>query len=448
MKKFLKVTLSFAAALTFTACGDFTQKNVELANPSSNTGVNNVDLLLAETSRINSGDFSIEKLIANTGSFVVEPMIQKLKQDLNELDQSINQFCGSLDAFTELTTEQLNTLRQPIQENWKEAMATYHKVDMMRFGPVDDGANTTMESIYSFDASTRCNVDTQLFLLSLRGTSRLPNMDVINNYNIRGLDSLEALYFADPNKTRCVRVSPRVAKWFEKPLLEREKTVCTYSKHLLTDIVKKANELAKQWSPQQGHYTATMLRGTAGSPLQVTNKISQALFHVYKSTSDLKLAYPAGFEIRVRGSLTKCPDKSCPQNAEHLYADFSLEAIEASLEGFRHLFFGINPNTGLNGNGFDDLLRSREFDAISNQMKEYVDNFLINIRALKEKTTLSQALKNLDVDKCEATTSEDRQEEVCALVWDLRKITDLLKNEYLSALQEFSAPAQAQGDND
>lgn len=443
-----KLILTSLALTTLISCEDFTQKNIDQATPPVNQEANSVDLLLSETSRINSGEFSIEKLIANTGSFVVEPLVGELNQNIGKLSQSINQYCGSLSAFTELSKEQVETLRRPIQESWKDAMATYHKLDMMKFGPVDDGSDTTMDSLYTFDASTRCAVDTQLFLLSLRGPGRLPSMDMINNYNIRGLDTLEPLFFADPNQTRCVRVNPRVAKWFEKPLLEREKTVCTYSKHLLSDIVKKADELAKKWSPQQGHYTATMLRGNAGSPLEVTNAISQALFHVYKSTSDLKLAYPAGFEIRVNGSLTKCPDTSCPKNSEHLYADFGFEAIEASLEGFRHLFFGINPRSGLNGNGFDDLLRSREFDAIADQMKANVDTFLKNLRALKKETTLSEALKNIDRTKCEASTSEDRQEEVCALVWDLRKVTDLLKNEYLSALQEFSAPAQAQGDND
>ncbi len=443
-----KLALTTLVLTSFFSCDDFTQKNIEQAVPPTTPEVNNVDLLLSGSNQINSGEFTLEKLIANTGSLVVEPLVQELKQNIRELDQSINQHCGSLDAFTELKTEQLETLRKPIQENWKKAMATYHKIDVMRFGPVDDGSDTTMDSLYTFDGEARCNVDTQLFLLSVRGTSRLPSLNVINNYNIRGLDTLEALYFADPNKTRCIRANPRVVRWFERPLLEREKTVCTYSKHLLSDMVKKADELAKRWSPQEGYYTAAMLRGGEGSPLEITNKISQALFHLYKSTSDLKLAYPAGFEIRVRGSLTKCPDTSCPEKSEHLYADYGFEAIEASVEGFRHLFFGINPKTGVNGNGFDDLLRSREFDELSDQMKSHVDNFLTNIRALKEKTTLKEALKNIDRTKCEVTTSENREEEVCALVWDMRKITDLLKNDYLSALQEFSAPAQAQGDND
>lgn len=445
MKNFALVSLLL---ITLLSCDDFTQKNLDVAAPTSKQEVNNADLLLTDTARINSGEFTLEKLLANTGTFVTEPLIQKLNQNIEDLNQSINQYCGSLDAFSDITKEQVETLRIPIQENWKKSMRTFHQLEMMAFGPATEITNNTMESLYSFDGEEKCRLDAQLFQLSLRGPSRLPQLDVINNYNIRGLDSLEPLFFADPNKSRCSRVNPRIAKWFEGPLLNREKTVCTYSKHILSDMVKKANDLAKRWSPLQGHYTAAMLNGSAGSPLEIVNTISQAMFFLDTNTKDIKIAYPAGFEVRIDGTITKCPDNSCPDKAEHPYSDFGFDAIESSVEGFRYLFFGINSQTNFDGNGFDDLLINREFKELSDTLRANTDTLLNNIRSLKKETTLREALKNIDPAKCESTTSENRLEEVCAIVWDIRKVTDLLKNEYLSALQELSAPRQAQGDND
>lgn len=447
MKKFKTASL-LSLLFILASCEDFTQKNIEVATPPKQE-VNTVDLLLGETSRINSGEFSIEKLLANTGSFVTEPLVQKLKREINDLNSAVNQHCSSLGVFTQITSEQLSTLRKPIQENWKKAMRSYHQLAMMSYGPATDITSTFFDSLYTFDGEEKCRLDANLFQVSERGVSRLPRLDVINNYNVRGLDTLEPLFFADPNKTRCTgRVNPRIAKWFEGPLLEREKVVCTYAQHLLKDMTVKASELAKQWSPQQGHFTAVMLRGGAGSPIELVNQISQSLFSLDTNTKDVKLAFPAGFEVRIDGTVTKCPDATCPNKREHIYANFALDALEASVEGFRMLFLGLNPETGVNGNGFDDLLSNRGHGELAVQMTQNTNDLLKNIQALKEKTTLGDALKLVDPVKCEETTSENRLEEVCALVWDIRKVSNLLKNEYLSALQELSAPGQAQGDAD
>lgn len=444
----LSFSLSLAVASTLTSCEDFTQKNIDVATPQQQE-INQVDLLLGGSSAINEGEFTLEKLIANTGTFVVEPLVRQLKNDMLGLEKSIQQHCSSLGVFTDLSTEQLQTLRRPVQESWKKAAVTFHKLAAMDFGPADRTKSVILDSLYTFDRQEKCRLDATLFAVSSRGNRSLPGFAQTNNYNVRGLDSLEPLFFADPNKSRCTgRVNPRIAKWFEEPLLKREQVVCSFSQHIVKDMVTKADELAKQWAPSQGHYTATMLRGTVGKPLTVTNNISQTLFSLYSLVREVKLAYPAGLEAKIDGVLTKCPDATCPDKREHTYANFAFDALEASIEGWRMLFLGINPETGTNGNGFDDLLRSRDFDDLAQRMTTYTDTLLENIRTLKAQMTMGETLKNVDPVKCEESTSENRLVEVCALVDDIKKVTDLLKVQYLAALQELSAPAQSRGDND
>ena len=442
-----KVKILILTSILLTSCEDFTQKNLDVAVAPVKE-LDNIDLLLSETSRINSGSFTIEKFLANTGSFVTQPLVERMANELDSFNQSVNQYCLGVEVLTELSLEQLKKLREPVQENWKKAMSSYHQLSMMSYGPAALASSTVMNSLYTFDGEEKCRVDFELYKLSTGGITRLPRTDVINNYNVRGLDALEPLFFGDPNKSRCSRPNSRIVEWFKTPLLSREKTACTYAKHLLKDIQKKGRELAKLWSPNEGHYTATMLRGGAGSPIELTNSIGQGLFLLDTNTKDVKLAYPAGFEVRIDGTVTKCPESVCPKKREHLYADFSLEAIESSLVGFRLLFLGINPQTGVNGFGFDDLLRSRDHGDVAEKMSSALENVLKSVRSFKESTSLALALENLDPVKCEQTTADNRLEEACALVWDIREVTNLLKNEYLSALQELSAPGQAQGDAD
>ena len=442
----LKTSL-FILPLVLTSCEDFTQKNIEFSAPKP-VEENVVDRLLVEANSINEGEFSIEKLIANVGTFVTQPVVEDLKNQISVLDASLKSHCGAINVLSTLEDTQLEELRKPLQENWKKAILTYHKLATLNFGPGAEETSTAMNSLYSFDGEEKCRVDLQLFRYSRQGEAALPRFDVIDNYNVRGLDSLEPLFFASPSQTRCSKANPRIVQWFEKPLIEKEKVVCAYSLHLMKDIVAKANELSKAWSPQTAHYTAQMLRGKKGSPLEVTNNISQALFYLDTDTKDKKLAYPAGFEVRINGTVQSCSPDVCPSKIEHPYAEMGFESLIASLEGSKALFQGIGHKTNKNGFGFDDLLSSREKASLSEKMISGIDAAIENLRKQQKKGSFKDLFKNIDPDKCQSSTSENRIVEACALVQDIRKVTNLLKNEYLNALGELSAPRQAQGDND
>ena len=183
-----------------------------------------------------------------------------------------------------------------------------------------------------------------------------------------------------------------------------------------------------------------MLRGTRGSALEVINNISQALFNLDTVIKDRRLSFPIGNEVSIRGSGKTCQTELCPLYREHPYAEMGFDALEISLQSFRDLFTGTAFVSGRKGFGIDDLLKNRDQASLSNEMLAGIDNTLKNLRALKEKTTLKEALSNIDKEKCEQTRSDNRLVEICALVWDIRKTTDKLKNEYINALSGLSAP--------
>jgi predicted lipoprotein len=152
--------------------------------------------------------------------------------------------------------------------------------------------------------------------------------------------------------------------------------------------------------------------------------------------------------VRLDGVLTKCPDASCPEAREHPYSELGLQSLLTSLNGFKNLFMGISIEDQRNGFGLDDLLRDRGHEQIADAISSNLEQAITEVRRLESKTTMGELLKDIDPTKCQNSSSENRLEEACALVWDLRGITNLLKNEYLAALQELSAPRQSRGDND
>lgn len=417
------------------SCNDFTERN-EI--PKSNfSGTATYD-----------GTFTTERLIGNLGAYIITPSVEELDENIQELNANYNSFCDSLNDYENesFDSQTFATLSESVKESWKAATRSYHIFSTMNVGPTANESSAILDSIYTFDRQDKCRLDQAVVLYDLR--SRLPRFDVIDNYNVRGLDSLERFIFGDQTQSVCARANSRLNKYFEKPLLERSKINCVFGKHLLSDITSQSNVLRKTWSTTEGHFTKKLLDGSEGTATEVVNKISQALFFLDTDTKDKKLAYPAGFEVNIDNQVQKCIEASCPENREHPYAEFSLEAILASVEGFKSLFFGINLSNGIKGYGLDDLLISRGHQDIADEIRVNLDNLIKRLEFNIQSTNLKSLLDEVTINDCEASSTNKRINEACSLVWDIRKVTDILKNEYLAALSEFNAPKQAQGDND
>ena len=126
----------------------------------------------------------------------------------------------------------------------------------------------------------------------------------------------------------------------------------------------------------------------------------------------------------------------------------SIEAIVSNLEGFYFAFNGIDPITGVNGMGMDDYLSSQNHQSIAQAMNNAINNARKRFSAHVGKNSLYELSLDVSKNLCDASTSENRIVEICALYQDLRAITNILKNDYILALRDISAPSQSQGDMD
>lgn len=442
----MKNTLLLSLTLLFSvACQDFTEKNLELADNGNPNEVSAGEFLLSNKSQINKGEFTLNKLLANVGVYVVSPLVSQLNQNIDSFSHGLDQYCTALTVMENISLEDLETLKKPLREQWKDSMRVYHQLELMKFGPATDPESTAMDSIYSFTGEDKCRVDLQLLQVE-RG--RFPRFDVINNYSVRGLDAIEPLLFGNPEKSRCKRTNRQLDNFFARPLIEKENIACQYMQHITQDMTAKAVELNDAWSENKGRYAFKMLKNKEKATIDFVNQVSQSLFALDTVTKDVKLSYPAGFEIRINDVLQKCPEASCPESREHPFSELSLDSLYYSILGFKKLFSGINVLSDEDGYGFDDLLKTRGHKKLAIEMLTHTDSLLSTLERLNQETTLNELLKNYSQDECEQTDSKNRVVEACALVWDLREITNLLKNEYLVALSELSAPRNASGDND
>lgn len=442
----MKNTLLLSLTLLFTvACQDFTEKNLELADNGNPNEVSAGEFLLSNKSQINRGEFTLNKLLANVGVFVVSPLVSQLNQNIDSFSHGLDQYCAALSVMETIDKEDLDVLKKPLQEQWIDSMRVFHQLELMKFGPATDPSSTAVDSIYTFTGEDKCRVDLQLLQVQ-RG--RFPRFDVINNYSVRGFDAIEPLIFGDPDISRCTRTNRQLDNFFARPLIERENVACLYMQHITKDMVQKGVELNDAWSESKGRYAFKMLKNKEKATIEVVNQVSQALFALDTVIKDVKVSYPAGFEIRINDVIQKCPAAACPDSREHPYSELSLESLYYSILGFKHLFTGTNVYSDEDGYGFDDLLRTRGFKKLASQMIEHTESLLTTLEKLNKETTLKDLLKDYSQDECQQTDSKNRVVEACALVWDLRKVTNLLKNEYLVALSELSAPRNASGDND
>lgn len=432
-------TIVLLTLITLFSCGDKVNsskdENVVDESIYDEKGALKTDLVL-----INQGKFSHEKLIANIGLGLVIPTTEEFKDHSLELQEELNQYCEQMNIKKKIDSLEINVLRRGIQQAWKRAMQTYHRLELFRFGAANEASSNFYQAVYTHHYSSKCLVDRRVLLMSSR--NRLPNLAQIDNFQERGLDALEPLFFDDINNSRCRRVNARLQVWFDKSPVQRQQDICRYSKHLVKDIVYQAETLSDQWALNKGNYLTEILRNEKlGTHIQALNKISTALFQL-DILKAKKLAYPAGLEVKVDQQVIQCAQASCPGKTEHLYAKFSIESLISNVKAFKDLF------QGKDGFGFDDFLKEEGYQELVTKFEKSIEAALESLNLALGKTTVEILTTDIDRSQCEATSTTHRKVEACALLADIKIVTDLLKNEYLLALKELSAPKETQGDLD
>lgn len=387
----------------------------------------------------------LELVVKNIGREVTIPTVNQMSSDASELVTAVTQMCSELESKQALSVTELDQVRLKAQEKWKQMMMTFHRFELMQFGPVTNPLSTTMPSLYTFDTGNKCKVE----LLVSR--NRKPDLSPADEdgYKLFGLDVYEHILFADPQKSLCERTRP--GSWFEvTSLLERQKAMCGYLNYIGQELVGQATKLKNDWAITGGNFTNQILVDNALGPVnEAIGQISQALYFLYGEVSDLKLAVPAGIRLFNNRVLpARGCDKPCPNKAEHIPANFSIDALIAGLEGFAQLFNGIHPVTKVNGVSFDDLIIAQGRQDIVDGLNKALNETLINLRKLQGQTTIQELATKMDPIACKNTTRRNRLVELCAIRADVRAVTSqLIKSEVVLG-DLLTKPRSQQGDND
>ncbi|WP_127717218.1 imelysin family protein [Halobacteriovorax sp. HLS] len=429
MKNFLLISLLCLSA----ACGDF---NTSLPDTNKNSTIeySQVDPFTAqEISDMNSGEFEKRKLIMNIGLNVLVPATQRFYDDTVNLQVKTRLLCSAYRSATD-TVE----LEDEIKQTWKKAMESYHYLEAMMIGPIQERDYEIRYKLYShaLTKTNTCSIDKEIVKLFDN-----PNYVYKESFNITGLDALEYLYHSPPTHS-CSRARGNMINWSEQSLQVRNISKCAYIQRSTDYIIKIAKRLNDSWNPHYGNLTKRILEnGVLGDENQTINNFSDSLFYLDKVLKDNKLAMPLGLT-------DLCPTASCSKSAEHQMSKFSIKAMYYNLLGFKALFNGKDymNSRSINGFGFDDYLKENGATELKNRMNANIDLTLTKLDQLSDQDLVS-LVDSMNKEDCLATTREDRKVEICAIHKDIKSISDDLKNDFLVYLA-LKAPRQAQGDND
>jgi len=401
-------------SLIFNSCGEFEQKNLTDGATNTVTGTDTLSVgTLGDLTTINTGTFSVKKMITNIGINVISPLTASFKNNVNELDGRINTYCAVVDTKTE-DENVLGILKAELQSTFKETMKSYHRLEAVNYGPLNENGKDLAISIYSWPSAFPCFVDNNLVTLKSTG------FDMANIHSNRGLglDALSALILVKDEGTTCTRrINEELQNWLDNPVTEKRSDRCSYMKILSKDLKEKSDKLYKGWDISKDNYTLSMTRAKTEKELKiVANEISQSFFYLDTDLKDAKIGNTR---------------KACKRLNEHINdPKLAVSSILENINAFQAAFNGIHPETKVNGFGYDDYLRNIGHENI-------VTNINSNTKVVIDN------LENLLNSSGEITKAE-----ICKNYEDVKSITTILKTEFTLALGEDSRPRNSQGDMD
>lgn len=351
---------------------------------------------------------------------VIVPQITASRQAASALTTRVTNYCTALQGNDQNAQ---NTAKTAAQDAWKAASNAWQQVEMMQ---VNIGNFTTLaERIYSWPNSSPCLVDGEVIAFEQSSGS----YDIANtNANRKGLDAIEYLLFNSNADHSCTAGNQATANWNSRDADQRFELRCNYAATVAAGVATDIAQLQSDWQTSYSTQIATAGNNgnnTFSSAGEAINRISDALFYLDTQVKDEKLAKPLGLK----------EDAADATKVESPWANNSMAQLKANLEGFKAV---------LNA-GFDDLLSAANVGAVASDMNRDIDAAITNIDAFTG--SLSNSVANINAANCTNSTSDNRAEEACAIHADIKKVTDQLKTDFVTALR-LSIPSSAEGDND
>ncbi len=395
--------IAMGLAFALSGCGESTssETGAQYGTPSSIPVENN---------------FNESALIASVVDNVLVPTYQSFSTQADSLHQSIRTYCETLRTSSDASTTQANA-----KADWKSAMDEWQLAEMMQIGPLAENNFALRNRIYSWPNVSTCAVDQDVV------NSQQDDYDIsTRTASRRGLDALEYTLFSTDLNHTCTVAGTEPTDWDKLTDEQRRQARCDYAETVASDLVNNANELLAEWTGDTGY--ANVLKG-AGEPdnrfatsLEAVNDISDAMFYIKAVTKDAKIGTPVGIFAN------DCGTAPCPENAESVYANHSLQNIIANLKALKTLFLGGEELKV----GFDDFLNDVGDNDTAQRLRADIDNVIAYAESLNGSF---------------ADTLEKNPEQIERLYDDVKTVTDTMKTDFIQSLS-LELPATSAGDND
>lgn len=371
------------------------------------------------TTTTGGGTFDKGALLGHLASAVILATYDDFVTDAVALEGAAAAYAGSLAPAD----------RQAVQAAWRKAMSTWGRAEIMQVGPAGlsgavAGGQDLRDHIYSWPLVNRCRVDQELV------EQAYENVDAFaaEHINVRGLDALEYLLFAEGETNACAPQNDinQSGSW-NAVVGEIPARRAVYAATVATLIERQARQLRDAWAADGGNFASELASAGSGSAVYATqrdalNAVSDALFYLEKQTKDAKVAVPLG--------LLDCSTATCPGSLELRLAPHSKQAIADNVAGFRAMFTG---GPGSDDLGFDDWLVAYGAADVSEAI----------VTALDEADAAIAAIEEDDL----AVTLADDPESLLAVHEALRGVATELKTRFVGIL-DLELPKSVEGDND
>lgn len=385
-----------------------------------------------ESPRESQGRKGLNALTTHLIKEVIHPGYQSLFDSAFKFDRDLAKYCGT-GTFP---------ANETIKQSYKRLLNSYHYTEAFQVGEVAYQGHALREKIYPWPTVNAYQMDLEVAKAFFNKPYKYSTQT-----SARGLPALERyLYSTDLNDGCEDCGEPMLEKFVALSDLQKFNLRCRYMKSVARDISLQAMKLAESWKPVRGDVT---LSSGYQKHFRVQKEFALKLVHSMiftdQSIKDYKIGAPAGI------SRDHCKDDSCPDLSEHIDSKHSIESLYHTTRGLLAIFTGTNlpsPSANINSSyGFDDWLTSKGHAGLSKKMVSALLSFYSNLERLKGKKTVEDLSLEVDFTECEQTTTKIRKNELCALHSDIKRFTDLYKNEFLLAA-DFGRPVDQGGDPD